>query len=543
MKKFLICSLSITILLSGCQSNKSNTKKEETTGDKITVAVNQELSSLDTTLANDTYSITVLNNTMEGLYRLDKNNDIIPANAEEKPSISEDKLTYKIKLKENNKWSNGDPVTAKDYVYSWQKAVNPKTGSEYSGLFNGIKNAKEIIEGNKPVEELGIKAIDDYNLEITMDNPVPYFESLLAFPTFFPQNQKFVEKEGKEYGTTNEHLIYNGPFVLTDFDGPGTDTEWTLVKNEDYWDKDKVKLKEIKNQVSKEPATSVRLFEAGELDDMTLSGELAKQYKDIEGFTAIEKAGTTYLSFNQSKDFFKNKNAREAISLVIDRKNIVDFILSDGSTEPKGLVPSNMSYSPKDKQDFADASKKMVSTDIEKAKKLWKTAQEETGIKDVELNLLSYDDDIIKKLAESIQFDIEDKLEGAKVNVNIVPLTVAIEKGRSTDFDLFLFGWSADYPDPSSFLELFTTDSPYNYGKYSNKEYDTLVNNASTTDVTNAEKRWDDYVSAENILTDDVALSPIFQKAEAKLRNPKLKGIINHSTGAQFDYKEAYLEK
>lgn len=543
MKKFLICSLSITILLSGCQSNKSNTKKEETAGDKITVAVNQELSSLDTALANDTYSITVLNNTMEGLYRLDKNNDIIPANAEEKPSISEDKLTYKIKLKENNKWSNGDPVTAKDYVYSWQKAVNPETGSEYSGLFNGIKNAKEIIEGNKPVEELGIKAIDDYNIEITMDNPVPYFESLLAFPTFFPQNQKFVEKEGKEYGTTNEHLIYNGPFVLTDFDGPGTDTEWTLVKNEDYWDKDKVKLKELKNQVSKEPATSVRLFEAGELDDMTLSGELAKQYKDIEGFTAIEKAGTTYLSFNQSKDFFKNKNAREAISLVIDRKNIVDFILSDGSTEPKGLVPSNMSYSPKDKQDFADASKKMVSTDIEKAKKLWKTAQEETGIKDVELNLLSYDDDIIKKLAESIQFDIEDKLEGAKVNVNIVPLTVAIEKGRATDFDLFLFGWSADYPDPSSFLELFTTDSPYNYGKYSNKEYDTLVNNASTTDVTNAEKRWDDYVSAENILTDDVALSPIFQKAEAKLRNPKLKGIINHSTGAQFDYKEAYLEK
>jgi len=427
-EKILICSLSITILLSGCQSNKSNTKKEETTGDKITVAVNQELSSLDTALANDTYSITVLNNTMEGLYRLDKNNDIIPANAEEKPSISEDKLTYKIKLKENNKWSNGDPVTAKDYVYSWQKAVNPETGSEYSGLFNGIKNAKEIIEGNKPVEELGIKAIDDYNLEITMDNPVPYFESLLAFPTFFPQNQKFVEKEGKEYGTTNEHLIYNGPFLLTDFDGPGTDTEWTLVKNADYWDKDKVKLKEIKNQVSKEPATSVRLFEAGELDDMTLSGELAKQYKDIEGFTAIEKAGTTYLSFNQSKDFFKNKNAKEAISLVIDRKKIVDFILSDGSTEPKGLVPSNMSYSPKDKQDFADASKKMVSTDIEKAKKLWKTAQEETGIEDVELNLLSYDDDIIKKLAESIQFDIEDKLKG--VNVNIVPLTVAIEKGK-----------------------------------------------------------------------------------------------------------------
>jgi len=389
---------------------------------------------------------------------------------------------------------------------------------------------------------LGIKAVDETTIEITMERPVPYFESLLAFPTFFPQNKAFVEKEGKQYGATNENLIYNGPFVLEDFDGAGTDTEWKLTKNPTYWDKDKVKLDTIVNQVSKEPSTSVRLFEAGELDDVTLSGELAKQYQGDEAFTPLPKAGTTYLTFNQSKDFFKNKKARQAVSLVLDRKNITEFILADGSKEPKGLVPNGMSFSPTDKKDFADISKLMVKTDIEEAKKLWEEAKKETGTKEITFDLLSYDDEVIKKLAEAIQFDIEDKLSGAKVNVNIVPLTAAIEKGRNAEFDLFLFGWGADYPDPSSFMELLTTDSPYNYGKYSNKNFDELVEKASTTDVTDDEKRWNDYIEAENILTDDAAVSPIFQKAEAKLRIPKLKGIVNHSTGAQFDFKEAYLE-
>ena len=544
MKKIFWGILALVVFLTGCQSKTNTDKKEENTEpeQKITMAVNQELSSLDSVLATDTYSITVLNNVMEGLYRLDENNQLIPASAKELPEVSEDKLTYTIKLRDDMKWSNGESVTANDFVYGWQKAVNPKTGSEYSGLFTGIKNANDIIEGKKPETDLGVKALDDTSLEITMETPVPYFESLLAFPTFFPQNKAFVEKEGKEYGTTNEHLIYNGPFVLEDFDGPGTDTEWKLTKNDSYWDKDKVKLDTIVNQVSKEPATSVRLFEAGELDDVTLSGELAKQYKEDPAFLPLEKAGTTYLTYNYTNDFFKNKKARQAISLVLDRKNITEFILADGTKEPKGLVPNGMSYSPTDKKDFADVSNPMVKTDVDEAKKLWAEAKKETGVKDISIDLLSYDDEVIKKLAEAIQFDIEDKLEGAKVNVNIVPLTVAIEKGRNTDFDLFLFGWGADYPDPSSFMELLTTDSAYNYGKYSNKAYDELVLNASTKDVTDAEKRWNDYIEAENILTEDAAISPIFQKAEAKLRNPKLKGIVNHSTGAQFDFKEAYLE-
>ncbi|MBP1042230.1 peptide ABC transporter substrate-binding protein [Vagococcus sp. BWB3-3] len=535
--------LGIALLLVGCGSKETSESKDKTeTKQEIAVVVENEPSTLDSSLASDTYGITLLNNVMEGLYRLDENNQLVTAGASELPAVSDDLLTYKIKLNKEAKWSNDTPVTAGDYVYAWQKAVNPETGSEYSYLFSSILNATEIIEGKKKIAELGIKAIDDYELEITLAQATPYFDSLLAFPTFFPQNQAFVEKEAADYAKTSKNLIYNGPFVLEEFDGAGTDTDWTYVKSKTYWDNKNVKLAKISNQVIKEPGTSVKLFEAGEIDDLPLSGEFAQQYKGNEAFVSLDKAGTTYLSYDQREGLFTNAKARKAISLVLNREEIIENILADGSLVPKGLVPSGMSFAPETNEDFADATTNYVKTDVEEAKKLWQEAKTESKTGDVTLELLSYDVDSIRKLAEAIQFAIEDNLEGTKVNVSIVPVSVAVEKGRNTEFDLFLFGWGADYADPSSFLDLFKTDSPYNYGKYSNKEYDALVESAGTTNVTDPEKRWSDFVEAENLLLGETGVNPIFQKAESRLRNPQLKGIISHSVGAQFDFKEAYLE-
>lgn len=533
-----------SLLLVGC-GNQTEPKTEKGAGSKqeIAIVVENELSTLDSALASDTYGITVLNNVMEGLYRLDKNNQLVVAGASELPVISEDLLTYQIALNKEAKWSDDTPVTAADYVYAWQKAVDPETGSEYSYLFDSVLNASEISAGKKKVEELGIKAVEDYRLEITLGQATPYFESLLAFPTFFPQKQEFVAKEGAEYAKTSDNLLYNGPFVLEEFDGAGTDTTWDYVKNNRYWDTKKVKLDKIANQVIKEPGTSVKLFEAGELDDLPLSGEFAQQYKGNDAFVSIDKAGTTYLSYDHLEGLFANAKARKAISLVLNREEIIENILADGSIVPKGLVPSGMSFAPGSNKDFADETTNFIKTDVEEAKKLWQEAIDETKTSDLTLELLSYDVDSIRKLAEAIQFAIEDNLKGVKVNVSIVPVSVAVEKGRNTEFDLFLFGWGADYADPSSFLDLMKTDSPYNYGKYSNQAYDELIEKASTTNVTDPEKRWANFVEAENLLMSETAVNPIFQKAESRLRNPQLKGIISHSVGAQFDFKEAYLEK
>ena len=541
MKKKMIIMICCTfVFLVGCE--KKDKEKKEVSQD-ISIVVDQEMSSLDSALATDTYSITALNNVMEGLYRLSSENELEPAGASEQPEISEDGLTYIISLNKEAKWSNGDPVTATDYVYSWRKAVDTKTASEYAYLFEPIKNASEITSGKLASDQLGIEALNEYKLKINLNEPTPYFNSLLAFTTFFPQNEKFVTKTGDKYAKTSEQLIYNGPFVLSNFDGAGTDTTWTYLKNDFYWDKKEVKLNKIENQVVKESSTSVNLFESGEVDDILLTGELAKQYKDNPAFVSLEKAGTTYLSYNQTKKEYQNEQVRKAISLVLDRESIVNQILADGSVVPKGLVPSDMSFSPEKHEDFAKEAGDLVKTDVAEAKKLWAKAKSELGISTLTIELLSYDTDSIKKVSEYIQNALEENLEGIKVNVSIVPVSVAIERGKNTDFDLFLFGWTADYPDPSTFLDLFESDSPHNYGKYSNAQYDEVLKRASIEDSNDLEKRWSDYIEAEKILMGTYGNAPVIQKAEARLRNPKLKGIVSHSTGAQFDYKKAYIEE
>ncbi|MHC5229392.1 peptide ABC transporter substrate-binding protein [Enterococcus sp. LJL99] len=529
-----------SIALVGCVGKEENSTEKQ---QEITVTVDQEMSTMNSVLASDTYSITALNNVMEGLYRLTAENELELAGAKELPEIDENQLIYKIELNDQAKWSNGEPVTAEDYVYAWRKAVAPETAAEYSYLFSSIENADDIIAGKKDSTTLGITAVDDENIEITLVKPTPYFSHLLAFPAFFPQNEKFVSEQGENYAKSSEHLIYNGPFILADFDGPGTDTEWTYLKNDHYWDKEKVQLTKIKNQVSKESATNVNLFEAKQVDDILLTGELAKQYQASPEFVSIEKAGTTYLSYNQTKKEFQNKNLRKAISLVIDRNAIVDQILGDGSLAPTGIVPSGMSFNPKGGEDFAKQSGNHVKTDISEAKIAWDEAKKELGINELKIDLLAYDTDAIKKVAEYLQSTIQDNLEGITVNVSVVPVSVAVERGKSADFDLFLFGWTADYADPSSFLDLFTAESVYNYGKYTNPKYDELVSLASNQDITDLEKRWNDYISAEEILLADYGIAPLIQKAEARLRNTELKNVISHSTGAQFDYKTAYLSE
>ena len=286
MKKkwaFSVVALS-GLVLAGCYGGSANTKSSNSAsgnstdgGGVFNLVVPQEMPTADLSLATDTISFTALNNVYEGIYRLDKDSKPQPAGASELAEVSEDGLTYKIKLREDAKWSNGDPVVAADYVYGWQRTVDAATASEYAYLFAPVANAEEITAGKKDKSELGIKAVGDHELEITLTKQTPYFQYLLAFPSFFPQKQSVVEENGDAYASASDKAVYNGPFTLTDFDGPGTDTEWSYKKNDNYWDKDAVKLSEIKVSVVKESSTALNLFKDGQADDVILSGELAQQ--------------------------------------------------------------------------------------------------------------------------------------------------------------------------------------------------------------------------------------------------------------------------
>ncbi len=538
------------LALAGCSTTggSSSTATSSSSGGEakdqtFKVVVQQEMPSADLSLATDTISFSALNNVYEGLYRLDKDNNPEPAGAAEKATVSDDGLTYTIKLREDAKWSNGDAVTAADYVYGWQRTVNPKTASEYAYLFSPVKNADDITAGKTAVDQLGIKAVSDYELEITLTKVTPYFDYLLAFPSFFPQNQKVVEENGSNYAQTSDNAVYNGPFTLTDFDGPGTDTEWSYTKNDTYWDKDNVKLSKIDVSVVKESSTSLNLFQDGEADDVILSGELAQQMANDKSFVSQPEATTTYLEMNQrdADSPFNNENLRKAISYAIDRDALVNSILGDGSIASTGLVPSNLTFSPSDNEDFTKAAGTELSYSKKQAKEYWEKAKKELGITSLSFDILSSDTDSSKKITEYLQSAIQEALDGVTVTLSPVPFSVRLDRSNSGDFDVVMGGWGADYADASSFLDLFVSGNSYNRGQWSNSDYDAAIKAASTTDVSDADKRWDDMVDAEKILMDTQGVIPLYQKAEAHLRNTKVKGVVAHGAGAQYDYKWTYI--
>ena len=538
------------LALAGCSTTggSSSTATSSSSGGEaknqtFKVVVQQEMPSADLSLATDTISFSALNNVYEGLYRLDKDNNPEPAGAAEKATVSDDGLTYTIKLREDAKWSNGDAVTAADYVYGWQRTVNPKTASEYAYLFSPVKNADDITAGKTAVDQLGIKAVSDYELEITLTKATPYFDYLLAFPSFFPQNQKVIEENGSNYAQTSDNAVYNGPFTLTDFDGPGTDTEWSYTKNDTYWDKDNVKLSKIDVSVVKESSTSLNLFQDGKADDVILSGELAQQMANDKSFVSQPEASTTYLEMNQRKadSPFKNENLRKAISYAVDRDSLVNSILGDGSIASTGLVPSNLTFSPSDKEDFTKAAGTELSYSKKQAKEYWEKAKKELGITSLSFDILSSDTDSSKKITEYLQSAIQEALDGVTVTLSPVPFSVRLDRSNSGDFDVVMGGWGADYADASSFLDLFVSGNSYNRGQWSNSDYDAAIKAASTTDVSDADKRWDDMVDAEKILMDTQGVIPLYQKAEAHLRNTKVKGVVAHGAGAQYDYKWTYI--
>lgn len=554
MKKkwaFSVVALS-GLVLAGCYGGSANTKSSNSAsgnstdgGGVFNLVVPQEMPTADLSLATDTISFTALNNVYEGIYRLDKDSKPQPAGASELAEVSEDGLTYKIKLREDAKWSNGDPVVAADYVYGWQRTVDAATASEYAYLFAPVANAEEITAGKKDKSELGIKAVGDHELEITLTKQTPYFQYLLAFPSFFPQKQSVVEENGDAYASASDKAVYNGPFTLTDFDGPGTDTEWSYKKNDNYWDKDAVKLSEIKVSVVKESSTALNLFKDGQADDVILSGELAQQNANDPAYTSVKEARTSYIELNQREadSPFKNVNLRKAISYSINRDALVKQVLGDGSVVSTGLIPADMSKNPETNEDFAKEAGKLVSYDKDKAKEYWEKAKKELGIDSLEFNLMASDDDASKKVIEYIQNSIQENLDGVKVKPTPVPFSVRLDRSSSGDFDTVLGGWAADYADPSSFTDLFVAGNSYNRGQWSNADYDKVVDDSGNKDAGDEKARWADLQEATKIMADDMGVIPVYQKAEGHLVNEKVKGIVHHAAGASWDYKWTYVEE
>ncbi|GET10429.1 peptide ABC transporter substrate-binding protein [Ligilactobacillus agilis] len=529
-----LVALGLALTACGSNSSKSGLADKQV----LNWSYASELPSMDLSTATDTISFDQLNSTMEGIYRIGKNSKVEPGLAT-KTEVSKDGLTYTFTLRKNDKWSNGDPVTAQDFVYSWRRTVDPKTGSQYAYLFDGIANANDIIAGKKAVDTLGIKAEGKYKLVVTLEKKLPYFKLLMGFPVFFPQNQNVVEKYGKKYGTAAKYLVYNGPFKMEGWSG--SNLSWKLVKNKNYWDKKDVKLSQINFSVNKSTTTSYNLYQSKKLDYTPLSTEQAKQLKGKDGYQVLKEARTNYLEFNETNKVFANKKIRQALSYAVNRQVLADKVLGAGTLPSLGIVSRDLAFNKG--KDFAVAAKTTAGVTYNKAKaqKLLKEGLAEVGQSKLSFTLLGDDTDVSKQVTESLQSQIQQTLPDVDVSVSNVPFKTRLQRSEDGDFDVVVSAWGADFADPISFLDLFTSDNSYNNGKWKNAEYDKLITASKTTDAGNVDKRWDDMVKASKILSEDQGVAPLYQLNVAYMLNPSVKGVIQNTAGVTWSFKDAYI--
>lgn len=511
----------------------------------LNLIMGAEIPTMDSALVTDSVGFDLLNNVMEGLYRLNQENVAEPAISDGEPTVSEDGLVYTFKLRDA-KWSDGTPVTAQDFEYAWKRAMNPDTGSEYGPYMMGgvIKNATAISNGEMDYNELGVKAVDEKTLEVTLEKQIPYFLSLMSFGTFLPQKQEFVEGQGDKYATNSEALIYNGPFTLEEWDGTGL--SWKLVKNDQYWDAETVQLTEINYDVVKEAATAVNLYETGEKDRAGLSGELAMQYADNPDLVKEMETTVFYLKFNQERNGqptpLANKNIREAIAKSFNKEDMVNVVLANGSVAANYLVPQGFAFD-ESGADFREVNGDMAVFNAEEAKAAWEKGLAELGVKEVTLEILGGDSDLSKKMDEYLKNQMETNLPGLKITLKEVPFNVRLELDTNQDYDIQVAGWGPDYQDPYTFLSLWITDGGNNMMSFSNEEYDKALEQASNELAMDPSARWAALAKAEKIVVgEEYGIAPLYQRATMQLLKPYVKGVVSHPFGGDYSYKWAYIE-
>jgi oligopeptide transport system substrate-binding protein len=479
----------------------------------IAFNLDDTIRDLDSVTTTDSVSSDVLLNVMSGLFRLDENARPVPDMAEG-VDISEDQLTYTFKLRDGIKWSNGGPVTAQDFKYAWLRALDPKTAGQYAYIISTfVKGAADYNEGKGSESDVAIDAIDDKTLKVQLEDPSPFWLGLTAFYTYLPQNQRFVEKQGDDYAQNAGALLYNGPYLLEQFD-PTKGV--TLVKNDDYWNRANVDIERVEGRIVKELDTAVNLYESGELDVQTIDGEYVDEYKDSPEYHTITFFASFYMVGNQKDKIFQNLNIRKAIQIGYDRDALVNQILKNGSASATGLVPDGIA-GPGDETFREAEGPTQPEFDPAKAKEYFRKGIDELG-ENPTIELLAYDDSTARDIATFLQSQFQENL-GAKIVIKVQPFDRKLELESNGEFQLSWQGWIADYNDPMTFLDLFESSSSFNTQKYSNPEYDELISKAR--EELNQAKRMQMLLDAEKILvTEDAGTAPMYFDGRARLQKP-----------------------
>lgn len=542
------CGGSATSASSAAESTSSasqGTEAESTSAGSGTLNIMLEtpVESLDPQLATDGTSFEVIADYTDGLMQMDADGAAVPACAESY-EVSEDGTTYTFHIREDAVWSNGDPVTANDFVFAWQRAVDPANASEYSYMLSDIGqivNAAEIIAGEKDVSELGVTAVDDKTLEVQLNVPVSYFLSLMYFPTYYPVNQAFFESCGDTFATSPETTLSNGAFVLTSYEPAATAFE--LVKNEDYYDADKVQLAGLNYQVIQDSQQALMSYQNGDLDTTLLNGEQVDQVKDDPEFTSVGAGYLWYISPNiKEVPELANLNLRLAMTFALDRDAICNDVLKDGCAPTYTAVPPEFAAGPDgsdfsaDQTMFADA----CAYDPDKALEYYEAAKTELGQDTFTFDMVVDADDAPQKVAQVVKEQLETTLPGMTINLTIEPKKQRVEDMQNGNFQLGLTRWGPDYADPMTYLGMWVTDNSNNYGFWSNADYDAIIAECTTGDLcTDPEGRWSALYDAEKIVMDEAVIFPLYTQCNAEMVSSAVSGIEFHPVALNRVYKNA----
>ena len=564
MKRKMLALLMVsmmTIGLMGCGSGTAATATSAASGEAaqaagsdasgsaqagtsdLNVMLETPVESLDPQQATDGTSFEVIADYTDGLMQMDADGKSVPAIAESY-DVSTDGLTYTFHLRKDAKWSNGDPVTAADFVFGWQRAVDPSVASEYAYMLSDIgqvKNAAEIIAGKKDKAELGVKAVDDTTLEVDLVAPVSYFASLMYFPTFYPVNQKFFETCADTYGTSPETTLSDGAFVLDSYEPAAT--QFHLTKNADYYDAQRVNLAGLNYQVIQDSQQALMSYQTGTLDMTLVNGEQVDQVKDDPAFKAVGAGYLWYVSPNIAKvPELANQNIRMALTMAIDRASIATGVLKDGSTPTFTAVPPQFATGP-DGSDFsADQTKfaDVCAFDAAKAADYWKKGLQELGKTSISLDMTVDADDAPQKVAQVLKEEWEQELPGLTVNLVIEPKKQRVQDLQDGNFQLGLTRWGPDYADPMTYLGMWVTNNSNNYGLWSNKDYDDMIAECTTGDLAmDAQGRWTKLFDAEKLVMDNAVIFPIYTQCNAEMVSTKVTGVAFHPVALNRVYKDA----
>ncbi len=543
-KRILAAMLAATMaigMLAGCSTPKTNKQEDSSSesGEKVfRYSSRVEPTTLDPTKSNSIPDNEIQHAITESLVR-NTGGEITPGVATDW-TVSDDGLVYTFNLNPDAKWSDGEQIKAGDFVYSWQRLLDPETAAPYAFIGEYIKNGLAVETGKMEPSELGVVAVDDVTLEVTLENPTAYFLSMIgAQAQFAPLRKEIVEEYGEEFAADAEKNIYSGPYILTS----SKNQKWVFEPNENYWDRDSIHLDRVELSYVQNQETALAMYESGDLDYTEIPSAAVPTYEGKDN--TFRNGNVDYYYFNQDESTgspLANKNFRMALNYALDRNSFNTLANNDVYVPSNSLVFSGLSGVDGTYGEESNLESYPLDGDKEKAKEYLATALTELGKSspsDITITITTSDTDAVKKQAEVTQEMWSDTL-GINVEINQITYAEVLKRHESGDFEVAWGGWGSDYDDPYSYLELFKSDSSYNYSRFKNDKVDELLT-ASQTE-TDAAARMDMLHEAEQIIIDEAGFLPQTEREVHYLLDDDVKGVQFFYCSVNIDWVYADIQ-